>query len=215
MVKKIKTVRTIVYTYEVEDNYGNISGFDDKKKALDYLKYVKAERKVLDLIKPSGVTLIVSKDKNVFYKCIPAFIGFCGVPFCEANKDKEREFYYNGINSVERYSSIYGNLIKVLKQSFKLMHEKCMSSYDYHDGAYRYHWDTIHGNSACAFICHPNHWTKGALWYHWDGKEFSTNDRKCKITKQDLIDSYDLRGEIEYCLKHGYTFEEARREWDI
>lgn len=184
MVEKVKHV---TYTYEVLDNYGTKRIFSSLAEATEYSDYVVKERKVLDYIKPKGITLVVSEDYNVFYKVLPAFIGYNGVPFCEVMKDKHRDCYMNLSNSVERYSSIYGNLLNILKRAYKVTEAICISSFDKWDGAYHYYWNTKYGSSSCTHCCHPNHWTKNVLWYNWDGKEFTTNDPKCELKTEDFI----------------------------
>lgn len=177
----------VTYTYEVLDNYGKVRSFDNLADATQYSDYVVKERKVLDYIKPKGVTLVVSEDYDVFYKVLPAFIGFNGVPFCDVMKDKQRDHYMNLCNSVERYSSIYGNLLDILKRAYKVTDENCRSSFDTWDGAYHYYWDVKYGDSCCAHYCHPDHWTKNVLWYNWDGKTFTTNDPKCELKTEDFL----------------------------
>lgn len=185
----MKKIKTIVITYEVIDNYGNKREFETLAEARKFEKYVKKERKVLDYFKPKGVTLIVSKDLDVFYNVINGAIGFNGVPFCSVLKRKNVvDSYYNLSNPVEkRMSSIHGSLIAVLKRAYVLMNTKCLSSFDYLEGAYHYRWNTTVGNSACVYELHPDNWKKGAYWYNWDGKQFTTNDPKCKITSEDLL----------------------------
>lgn len=184
MIKKIKHV---TYTYEVLDNYGKINSFNSLTEATQYSDYVAKERKVLDYIKPKGVTLVVSEDYDALYSVLSAFIGFNGVPFCDVMKDKHRDHYMNINNPVERSSSIYGNLLDILKKAYIVTNKNCRSSFDRWDGAYHYCWDIKYGNSCCAECCHPEYWTKNVLWYNWDGKEFTTNDFNCKLTTKDFI----------------------------
>jgi hypothetical protein len=184
----MKKIKTIVITYEVTDNYGNKREFDTFAEAQKFERYVKEERKVLDYFKPKGVTLIVSKDLDVFYNVAAGAIGFNGVPFCSVLKPKNTDSYYNSSNPVEKLiSSIHGPLIAVLKRAYVLMNTKCLSSFDYREGSYHYRWNTAVGNPACTHELHPNYWKKGAYWYNWDGKQFTTNDPKCKITSEDLL----------------------------
>ena len=183
----IKRIKHVTYTYEVLDNYGKVNHFDSLTEATRYSDYVAKERNVLNYIKSKGVTLVVSEDYNVFYEVLPAFIGFNGVPFCDVRKDKHRDHYMNLSNSVERSSSIYGNLLEILKRAYKLTDEKCRSSFDRWDGAYHYYWDVKYGYSCCAYYCHPSHWTKNVLWYNWNGKKFTTNDPDCKLTTKDFL----------------------------
>lgn len=183
----IKKIEHVIHTYEVLDNYGKTYSFNSLAEATQYSDYVVKERKVLDYIKPKGVTLVVSEDYSVFHKVLPAFIGFNGVPFCDVMKDKHRDHYMNLNNSVERNSSIYGNLLDILKKAYVVTNKYCKSSFDIWNGACHYHWDIKYGDSCCAYYCHPNHWTKNVLWYNWDGKEFTTNDINCKLTTKDFI----------------------------
>jgi hypothetical protein len=182
----IKKTKHVTYTYDVLDNYGRISSFNSLTGATKYSDYVVKERKVLDYIKPRGVTLVVNEGYKGFYKVLPAFIGFNGVPFCDIMKDRQIDHYMNLENSVERYSSIRGNLPDVLKRAYKVADENCKSSFDRWDGGYHYYWDIKYGNSECLCDCHPKHWTKNVLWYNWDGKEFTTNDPNCKLTTKDF-----------------------------
>ena len=144
------------------------------------------KRKEKCLIKNRKIngTWLVSKDENVFYECIPAFIGFNGVVFCEAPKAKDKDYYHNLHNSVQRTSDIYGNMVTVMKKVFALLYG--LGKFDRHNGASHYYWDPAVGNRTCQHICHPDHWSKGAYWYNWDGKHFTTNDNKCKVADKDF-----------------------------
>lgn len=181
---KLKKVKVVTYYYEVTNSYGVKSSCENIEEAKELLKFANKEKKVLDLIKPKGVTLVLSKHQYYYYKVIPAFIGFNGVPFCEANKDKGKEYFYNGINSIEdHFSRIYGNLPTVLARAYKLLDGR--ESFDRWDGAYHYYWNTQVGNTHC--IATPVAWKYGALWYNWDGENFTTNDKDCKVTNEDII----------------------------
>ena len=181
----MKEIKTVILSYEVEDNYGHTHTFKSVEEASAYEHFVQEERKILNYIKPKGVTLVISQDSSVYYKVIPGFIGYNGVPFCDALKNKGRESYYNGINTVERYSSIRGSLIQILSRAYKVCSSKCFHTFNVWDGAYHYHWDSAYGIETGE--TQPNLWRKGALWYNWDGEHFTTNDLNCKITAQDLL----------------------------
>lgn len=181
----MKKIKHISYTYVVRDNYGNDIELPTLRDAEVVEEIIKEERKVLDLIKPTGVTLILSKLTDYYPGyVIPAFIGWNGVPFCECNKDKDRDFFHNLNNTIENTSSIHGNLLNTLKSAYKLLDLKGRNSYDYWSGAYHYHWDIAYGNENV--VEHYIAWCKGALWYHWNGKTFTTNDPKCKLTSKDF-----------------------------
>lgn len=183
MNKRVRTKKIITTHYLVDDNYGATKEFNSKTDAAAYLEFVKAERKVLSYIKPHGVTLVLAK-RQCYFRCIAAFIGVHGVPFCDANKSVERDHFYNGINSIEdHFSSIHGNLVTVLKRAYALVNNR--SSFDRWDGAYHYHWDAAVGNKHCFDL--GGHWSDGAYWYNWDGSKFTTNDHKCKLTDADFI----------------------------
>ena len=181
---KVNKIKHVTYTYEVEDNFGWVQSFNTEGEAQTFAHHVEEEKKVLNYLRPKGVTLVVSKDKNVFCKCIPAFIGFNGAVFCEAPKDKDRDFYHNLNNSVQRTSDIYGNMVTVMKKVFTLLYG--LGKFDTYNGAYHYYWDPAIGNRTCQHICHPDHWMKGAYWYNWDGNTFTTNDPNCKITDMNF-----------------------------
>lgn len=179
--------RRCYYTiYSVLDNYGKTLEFDSKEAAQDCEDYINKEKVVLDNIRKTGVTLVVSKDHDVFYKCIPAFIGFHGVPFCEARKDKDRDFYMASCGHIDSIGVKGGNLIRVLLDFYNIMCTRCNTSFDYHDGSYHFRWDNTYGHK-CSFMCHPDHWMKGAYWYNWDGENFTTNDPSCKLSAKDFL----------------------------
>ena len=170
--------------YTVTDCYNFTHRFEYYKEAIRFLENQREERKVISMLKPKGATLILSKDRYVYYGVIPAFIGFNGVPFCDCTKDKDRPYFYNGINSVERYSHIYGSVIEVLQKTYKLLDG--VRSFDRWDGAYHYHWNTEVGNSSCIMPSANASVWDNHYWYNWDGKNFTTNDPDCLITSRDL-----------------------------
>ena len=179
------TLKVVVENYyEVIDCYNYTRCFDDYKRAVEYFNYVKAEQKVISYLKPKGATLVVSKNPNVFYKCYPGFIGFNGVPFCDCTKDKGRPYFYNGLNSVERYSHIHGSVIEVLQKTYKLLDG--VRSFDRRDGAYHYHWNTEVGNSSCIMPTSSATVWENHYWYNWDGENFTTNDLDCLVTSRDF-----------------------------
>lgn len=185
MTAKLIKKKIISYEYQVVDNYGISHTFSNKADADIYLSSCKREQKILNYLKPKGVTLVVSKNPNVYYKCVAAFIGYNGVPFCSVYKSKDRHLYYNGINSIEdHFSSIHGDLAEVLKKAYALLNGR--GAIDRYDGAYHYYWNPAVGNDYCVEP-EPEHWKNGVYWYNWDGKEFTTNDKKCKLTTKDFM----------------------------
>ncbi|MBR4590823.1 MAG: hypothetical protein IKO36_09235 [Bacteroidaceae bacterium] len=165
------------YQWEVTDNFGDTTTFDDKRLAEDYQKIIRQERRVINYIRPKGVTLVVSKDNNVFYRAIPAFLGYDGVPYAEAPKDKDREHFMDLMDPINYYGSISGDIITMLREAYR----RISQSYETRL------WNKKYGNKACCSILHPVNWTRGALWYNWDGEKFTTNDKKCKITTEDFL----------------------------
>lgn len=182
---KITTKKIVTYQYQVVDNYNHMHKFNYKADAELFLDFCKKERKIINYIKPTGVTLVVSKNPNVYVHVVAAFIGYNGVPFCEASKDKKREFFINPSNSIEdHFSHIYGNIVDVIKKSYDMLNGR--ETFDKHDGAYHYYWNTEVGNEFC-FPIEDEHWKNGVFWYNWDGKNFITNDKTCKLTNNDFI----------------------------
>lgn len=173
----MKVVKVVTKKYVVTDNFGHDSVFSDKTVALRYERVVRGERKVIKLIRPKGVTLVVSKDEDVFLKTVPAILGFNGLPYAKADKTKNCEHFMNTLDPINHYSSISGGIVKVLKETYHRITNAT--------GTYRL-WNKKYGNSSMVFSLHPTHWSKGALWYNWDGEKFSTNDKKCKITNADF-----------------------------
>jgi hypothetical protein len=173
----MKVVKVVTKKYVVTDNFGHNSVFLDKTVALRYESIVRGERKVIKLIRPKGVTLVVSKNENVFFKVVPAILGFNGLPYAEANKDKNREHFMNTLDPINPYSSITGGIVSVLKQTYHRITNAT--------GTYNL-WNKRYGNSSMDLALHPTYWSKGALWYNWDGENFSTNDKQCKITNADF-----------------------------
>ena len=173
----MKVVKEVTKKYVVTDNFGHDSAFSDKTAALRYESVVRGERKVIKFIRPKGVTLVVSKDEDVYFKTVPAFLGFEGLPYAAANKDKNREHFMNMLDPINHYSPISGGIVSVLKKTYHRITNAT--------GTHRL-WNKKYGNSSMVLELHPTLWSKGALWYNWDGKNFSTNDKKCKITNADF-----------------------------
>lgn len=184
MKPKLSIEVVVTNYYTVTDCYNQEHRFDSYSKAVDFFEYTKKERKVLNLIKPKGVTLVVSNNPSVFYKVYPGFLGYNGVPFCECTKEKDRPYFYNLINSVERYSSIYGSLINVLKKTYNLLHK--VETFDRRDGAYHYQWNTEVGNTYCIAPSASDVVWNNHYWYNWDGENFTTNDPDCLVTSSDF-----------------------------
>lgn len=179
------TVEVVVTNYYmVTDCYNYTRRFKRYEEALEYLKYQKEEQKVINIIKPKGVTLVISRNPNVFYKVYAGFLGYNGVPFCDCNKDKDRAYFYNLHNTIERYSNICGSLITVLKKTYALL--KDLKTFDKQDGAYHYSWDTEVGNSYCIGPCALESVWGNHYWYNWDGENFTTNDPDCLVTSKDF-----------------------------
>lgn len=175
--------KTIVsYKYEVTDFFGFKQTFNDKKDADRVYAHVKLEEDIIKkYVKSRGVTLVVCMNSGVFYKVYPAFIGYNGVPFCDCNRDKTGDHFYNSINSIQdQFSRIHGNLCEVLQKAYELLHGT--GSFDRWDGAYHYHWNIATGNPYCFPVNECWMEEKDVLWYHWDGKHFSTNDKTCTLT---------------------------------
>lgn len=163
-------VRKIVtYKYVVVDNFGEECVFDKEQDALKYQQVIDKEREIIGYIKPKGVTLVVSTDMHVWFKTQPAFVALDGVPFAQCDKEKRCEHFY-GLNPFDQYRGIHGGIVDVLKQVFE----------------YTGKWETTYGNKQCSYILHPYHWKEGVLWYNWDGENFTTNDKECKITNNDF-----------------------------
>lgn len=167
----METRKIVTYEYVVTDAFGKENVFERKAEAIDFEKHVKAMRKVIGYIRPNGVTLVVSRDEDVFYKSVPAFIGIDGKPFMECTKDKRREHFRGNVPHTW-HCDVYGNIVEVLKQAFE------RASY--------WIWETEYGETQCGYILNEYHWQEGALWYNWDGEQFTTNDPDCKITTKDF-----------------------------
>lgn len=183
----MKAIRKYYTIYRVINNYGETHEFDSKEEAQSFENFVRREKKVLNNIRKDGITLVVSKDLNVFCECIPAFIGFHGIPFCEVRKDKDREHYMASYSHIDSVGIKGGNLIGMLKFFYEIMCTTCSHSFDYWNGAYHFKWDNTYGNRAMQYMCHPNHWRKGAYWYNWNGEEFTTNDSHCSLKTEDFL----------------------------
>lgn len=171
----------ISYTYEVTDFFGRRGVFDNKKEAEYHLGIATMEENIINkYVKPHGVTLVVCNNSGIYYKTYPAFIGYNGVPFCDANRAKNREFFWNGINSVQDHmSSIHGNVCEVLKKAYDLLHN--VGCFDRIDGAYHYYWNPAVGNPCCFPV--GDYWLEETvLWYNWDGEHFTTNDPDCELS---------------------------------
>lgn len=181
----MKKIKHVYYTYKVTDNFGNTKEYDTAAAARNMEHHYAKERKmILNYIRPKGITLVLSKDTEHYVKCIPAFIGYNGVPLCECNKDKNRDFYMSQFLFADDGRSFFGNLFKVIKESYEFASEYCNYSFDHWRGAYHDRWDAKYGNNAA--IGHISGWSKGVLWYHWDGDTFTTNDKKCKLTSENF-----------------------------
>lgn len=180
----MKEIKHVYYAYQVTDNFGNEKEYENAAAARNMERHYAKERKILNYVKPKGITLVLSKDAEYYAKCIPAFIGYNGVPLCQCNKDKERDFYMSQFLFADDGRSFFGNLFKVIKESYEFASKCCNYSFDRWRGAYRDRWDAMYGNDAA--MGHINGWTKGVLWYHWDGNTFTTNDKKCKLTSEDF-----------------------------
>ena len=180
----MKKVKHTYYTYEVRDNYGNTNEYNEKSMATKMERIYAKERKVLSYIKPKGVTLVVSKDKSHYANVMPAFLGWNGVPLCRCDKDKGYEYYHSQFLFADEGRSIFGNTLEVIKDAYEFASKYCNYSFDRWRGAYRDRWDAKYGNNAA--VSHVSAWTKGILWYNWDGKNFTTNDKKCKLTSEDF-----------------------------
>lgn len=174
----MKRILIKTYKWQVTNNFGEITTFDNKRDAEKYQNVVKRERRVLNYIRPKGVTLVVSKDFGVFYRAVPAFLGCNGLPYAEAPKDKDREFFMCLADPFDHYHVISGDIVMMLKEAYRRMPQI--------EEDVPYVWSKRYGNRACGFILHPDNWGRGILWYNWDGENFSTNDKKCKITTKNF-----------------------------
>ncbi len=172
----MKRVLIKTYKWEVADNFGRVQSFENRHRAEEYQQSVKRERRVINYIRPKGVTLVVSKNSRAWYANIPAFLGYDGVPYAQANKDRDRDFFMDLLDPIDSYRGITGDTVPVLKAAYRRITQS---------GETRL-WNKKYGNSSCSLVLHPDSWTRGALWYNWDGKNFSTNDKKCKITNKDF-----------------------------
>jgi hypothetical protein len=184
MKPKLSVEVVVTNYYMVTDCYNYTRRFEHYKEAVRFLKNQREEQKVISMLKPKGATLILSNNRYVYYGVIPAFIGFNGVPFCECNKDKTRPLFYNHNNTIERYSTVYGSLIDVLKRVYELLDG--VQSFDRWDGAYHYSWDTEVGNSHCIYPATLGSIWNDSYWYNWDGENFTTNDPDCLVTSSDF-----------------------------
>lgn len=180
----MKKIKHVYYTYQTIDNFGNKHEYEKKSEATRMKKHYAAEKKILDFVKSKGVTLILSKNTEFYVKCIPAFIGYNGVPLCRCDKYKDRDFYMSQFLFADDGRTFFGNLRTVLKESFEFGNKYLHQSFDRWRGAYRDRWDKVYGNDAA--VPHISAWTKGVLWYHWDGGTFTTNDKKCKLVSEDF-----------------------------
>lgn len=177
----IRKVQHISYTYEVTDAYGHTYSFNNKNEAESYAKYVALQKTIIQMyIKPRGVTLVLCKNPNVFYKVYPCFIGWNGVPFCSVLADKERNHYMNLDNTIERISQLYGDLHEIIQKAYGLLSVSGNKTFDRWNGACHYSWNHVTGNDFCFYA--DEYWLKDVLWYNWDGKHFSTNDKTCTLT---------------------------------
>ena len=97
-------------------------------------------------------------------------------------------------------ASISGSLVsRIIRNNMATMADCCGEKPDYSKELSCLYDMIVNGD-----VTHRDIWTRLFIEDY-----YTLND----IEMQEL--AYDLRGEIEYCLKHGYTFEEARKEWDI
>lgn len=181
---QINEIQHISYTYEVTDAYDHVKTFDTKEEAWLFAQQVDLEKTIIEYIKPKGVTLVLCKNPNVFYKVYPCFIGWNGVPFCDVLADKERGHFMNLDNSIERLSSLNGDLCEIIQKAYKLFSTYGTKTFDYRDGACHYSWHHTTGNEFCFDV--DEYWLKDVFWYNWDGKQFTTNDPNCKLSNNDF-----------------------------
>lgn len=181
---EIEVVEVITHLYKVTDVYGYTTSFESKEEATHYLERQITEKEALSHLKPKGVTLVVSKRPQTYYRVIAGYVGYNGVPFCKCEKEKDREHFMALSNTIERCSTIHGNIPEILGKVFNLLHGR--SYFDRWDGAYHFHWNPAIGNPHCAGY-DLSAWEKGALWYNWDGDKFTTNDPTCQYTDKDIL----------------------------
>ena len=172
----MKVITHVVKEYEVTDNFGETHIFKTEAEAILLEDIYEREKKVINYLRPRGITIVVNKNPNIFYQVFPAFVGYNGVPYAELSYEKEREHFMLCLDPIDHIYAFGGNLLQMLKECYRRIP-------NIPEGK---RWNLKYGCNITHML-HPDHWEGIIYWYNWDGCQFTTNDPSCKITTEDFI----------------------------